>query len=300
MPDQSFTVDHLFPLNALWDAMGGYQPPAASFDPWGNWRNVYRIYQLIGLSFQQGLLTIGRVAKGGARAGRFVLQVTQEKVCPGNHRQHLDAELTCANDPLATPLAWRFRSEMRDREGRTLAETVLEKAGRFRDGQFELTAGERRRTLRLPGACAMSWGLFDAVQRWPHRPEPAAFTLLDEFDQPKPGHSLAWRDAKEYELGGEDVDPSRRGVREGRGRQVRKVINERKNTIPTRLHAFQHLGPGTLPMVYYTDDAGRLLFAVNGLVGLLLDPAASTAETAMATGDAAANSDAATTAGTER
>ena len=40
---------------------------------------------------------------------------------------------------------------------------------------------------------------------------------------------------------------------------------------PVRLHAYDHLGEGIVPWIYWVDDRGRLLLAVSGLEAYLLD-----------------------------
>jgi len=67
--------------------------------------------------------------------------------------------------------------------------------------------------------------------------------MLDHFDQVKPGQSISYRTTIDVMLGGRAV----------------------------RLHGFDHLGEGIVPWVYWVDDQGRLLFAVSGLAGYLLN-----------------------------
>ena len=110
--------------------------------------------------------------------------------------------------------------------------------------EIDLTDGRTQRQIPAPGAYAVNWALFEAVGRLPREEfEPLRFTMLDHFDQLKPGQVLSYRETADVSLGGRSV----------------------------RLHAYDHLGEGIVPWIYWVDDEGRLLFAVSGLEAYLLD-----------------------------
>jgi len=97
------------------------------------------------------------------------------------------------------------------------------------------------------GPYTVNWSLFDAVQRLPGADTPArTFTLIDHFDQVKPETTLSFRKAMDVRVAG--------------GRTL-------------RTRAYQQLGCGNVPWVYWTDEAGRLLWVVAGLEGYVLEPA---------------------------
>ena len=64
-----------------------------------------------------------------------------------------------------------------------------------------------------------------------------AFSLVDEFDEVRHRQTLACRASEMVPLKGE----------------------------PRQLTAYEHLGEGVIPTVYWVDEAGRALFVVTGV-----------------------------------
>jgi hypothetical protein len=98
---------------------------------------------------------------------------------------------------------------------------------------------KQKRDFPASAAYTSNWTLFDAVQRLPRSAKPLPFTLFDEWDLPKPNQSIAFRRTVELPFG--------------------------------KAHGFEQLGPGLLPLVYWTGDDGRLLFVVSGLLAYVME-----------------------------
>jgi len=148
-----------------------------------------------------------------------------------------------ADNRLSTPQRWQFNRRVIGEQS-VVPGTQLLKSATFAQGKIEIGAGRTTRRIAMPGPYTLNWALFDAVTRLPReQTEPIEFTLIDHFDQVKPNHRLSFRE----------------------------TVDATFSTKPITLHAYDHVGEGILPWVYYVDPAGRLLAAISGLEGYLLE-----------------------------
>ena len=236
----------LFTLNVVAPHLKGFRPPQGPHDPRGDWTLAYVVYTLGGIGNPGG--RIGRLvvhrkaaADGGASVG-----IEYEKNVNPRRVQRVGAEIACRGDALATPVRWTFCSELTGRAdgAEPIEGTRIEQSAVAEAGQVEIRDGTRSRRLAVGPPFTINWALFEAVGRLPREPfDPIGFTLLDHFDQPKPCQVLSYRLSTDVELAGQ----------------------------PVRLHAYDQLGEGIVPWIYWVDDAGRLLMAVSGLEAYVLD-----------------------------
>jgi hypothetical protein len=234
----SAPADH-FPLNLLAEPLSAFQAPSAPFDPRADAELAYGVYTLAGRPGRAGSL---RVQRTSAAEDFCALHVRYEKHLPGNARQHVSARMQCRSDIISTPVSWTFTAELSRPSGPALAKTRTQKRGLAIDGRIEIADDAARRRIAVGKAYTINWALFDAVGRLPRKPfEPLQFTMLDHFDQVKRNQRLSYRTTADVRLGGATV----------------------------RLHAYDHLGEGIVPWVYWVDDPGRLLFAVSGIEAYL-------------------------------
>ena len=271
MPDTATKPGEHFALNATLDALTRFQAPTGAFDPLGAWRNEYDVLTLASLRPTKRASPVGRLSierkPDGANA--HSLAVRLETPLPGKHREVVTATLRCATDPLGTPVSWEVRSEMLTGEGHVVAGTRSSTRGDLASGSLRLRCGGSERRLAVSGRCAASWALFEAVQRLPReRTTELPFVLIDHFDQPKPNQVLAFRKSATVELGGR-VELKHATMRLDRG-VVRKPVKTVSAAQLVRLHAYEQLGEGILPITYWVDDREQLLFVFSGLEGYVL------------------------------
>lgn len=96
-------------------------------------------------------------------------------------------------------------------------------------------SGEARKSR---GSVSHEWSLIDAIQRLPRAPFPMLrFSMLTYDGRLLPDQTLTYKGPVEIQAAGS----------------------------PVRLHAYEHLGTGVLPWIYYTGESGRLLIAASGL-----------------------------------
>lgn len=238
------------------------------FDPVGAWSQLYGIYILGPLHDPgwrkafgcAGALRLSREPREGGgflQKGRRVEQMISKTWLS----TAWDAEF--AGDALAAPRSWTFTSDLHfsrrpvdasfrypDVAAAAYEERALpmESAAHSFAGRFESGAvlNEGADPLVVDSACiASNWGLFDAVQRLdPGLAEPLAFAVLQDFDLYKPGQSLRGAGSVTVEFAGG----------------------------PVQLHGFRQLGRGVLPCEYWVSEQGRLVFAVQGYQGYVLNP----------------------------
>jgi hypothetical protein len=239
-PKGDFTLD--FVAQRLQD----FKPPQGPFDPRGRWQLTYGVYTFAAITAgtapggRAGTLSVFREPRDGGS----VVELDFEKLLVGGSSQKVVARLVCRDDALGTPAKWDCSSEFFDREKKPLPQSVLRKSARLAGGRVEIDDGRYTQAIEIDGPFTVNWALFEAVGRLPRGPfAPLEFTMLDHFDQVKRGQTLAFRKSLSLTLGGRDV----------------------------RLHAFDQLGRGIVPWVYWVDDSGRLLAALAGLEAYILD-----------------------------
>ena len=245
-PDPNDAVER-YPLRSLATALRRFAPPGGAFDPAGAWRQAYGVYTLAGRQAAARRVGVVRLARRVAAGGEVVLEVEYRKALTGGS-QRVSAELhTRADDALATPSRWQFETKLLDAAGKVIPRTHLKRSAAFRDGRITIRDARETKVISVAGAWTVSWCLFDAVQRLPaRRRKPIALTLIDHFDEPKGGCTLACRGEMDVAVAG--------------GRTI-------------RTWAFDQLSDGNVPWVYWRDERGRLLFIVAGLEAYLLEPA---------------------------
>ena len=245
METQPGPLEDLFTLNVVAPHLKRFRPPRGPHDPQGDWALEYGVYTLgsiHGHGGRLGSLSVKRKATGGEGS---TLGIEYEKRVNPDFVQKVVAEITCRGDRLATPTRWSYSAEIARRDEGTLEKTCLEKSGEAKGRQIEISDGQGVRRLAAPSSWTINWALFEAVPRLPREPfDPIRFALLDHFDQLKENQVLSYRQSTEVAIG----------------------------EVPVRLHAYDHLGEGIVPWIYWVDEAGRLLFAVSGLEAYLLDP----------------------------
>ena len=265
-PDNEYGLDIIAP------GLEGFAPPEGAYDPLGNWELTYRVCTLTANCAQAGSLCLKRSAVSRSKA---ILLVDYEKTGAGGSWQKVTAELACATDALSTPRSWTYGSDIVDAEGNPLPNMALGKSARRRLHTITIADGRRTSEMPTPRAYTINWALFDAVQRLPREPfEPLAFTMLDHFDQPKANQVLSYRKAIDVRLGWKRVKREKL-VELPKGR-IRKTRWVKEGGRTVRLHAYDHVGEGIVPWVYWVDDKGRLLFVVAGLEAYLLESAKGT------------------------
>jgi len=229
-----------FSLDVISDVVKGLRLPRGRFDAKGSLKSTYGVYTFAGRGGRAGKLELNRRAVSN---GGFVLAVSYEKSLPG-HTQRVAGEMHCRNDELGTPSRWSWRTHIRDLSGKAVESTELKKRATAESGKIEISDGRGKKVIAVKTAYTINWGLFEAVQRLPREAfRPVAFTMLDHFDQVKPGQSISYHGMIEVALSGKAM----------------------------RLHRFDHLGEGIVPWVYWVNDEGRLVFALSGLEGYLLE-----------------------------
>ena len=244
MSDKDTNVPADFPLNAIGAAVNQITLPEGSFDPAGSWQQRYGVHSVAGRLSRVGELRLDRQVKAN---GRVLLDMHYQKSLSGG-RQTISAKIHLAADsPLSTPEAWSFVARVLDTEGHVMENTQIKKSIRMQDGILTIDDPSGQKTVPITGDYTLNWALFDAVQRLPaERFAPIRFTLIDHFDQVKPNHTLSFRTSTDVTIRGK----------------------------PQTLRAYDQLGEGIVPWVWWVDQHGRLLAAVSGLEAYLLEPAA--------------------------
>jgi hypothetical protein len=229
-----------FPLDTLGPHLKKLSPRDGPFDPRKPSEQAYGVYTLAGRGGRVGRLLLRRRVGG---KGNVALDLQYEKALMGGS-QKIAATMHTRDHILAMPRRWSFEAHLVDGGGKPIEHTRLSKSARATDGAIEITDGTQAKRLTVPGDYTVNWALFDAVQRLPgERTKPLRFTLIDHFDQLKPNHTLSHRTTADVTVGGHTL----------------------------RLLAYDHVGQGIVPWVYWLDETKRLVVAVSGLEAYLLE-----------------------------
>ena len=183
-----------------------------------------------------GDVSLKRTPKGKAD---FTLEVAIRRRANSGFSQFEQAELQCRADDLATPSAWLFDTKMAENPtDKPYLQSGRRRSATFVASTLSIRDGVRIRKDSIKGPLANEWALLEAVQRLPgSKTNPLEFTLVDHFDVPEPGHTLAFHTQEEVEL----------------------------TTGPTKLTSYLGIGPGIVPTVYWVDEHSRLIFVCTGL-----------------------------------
>lgn len=245
MSDAKANVPADFPLNTIGGGVNQIALPVGLFDPAGSWQHRYGVYSAAGKLSQVGELRLERQVQA---SGRVLLDMRYQKSLSGG-RQTISAKIHLAADsPLSTPEDWSFVARVMGPEGRTIENTQIKKSIRVQEGVLKIDDASGQRIEPVRGNYTLNWALFDAIGRLPAEIfDPIRFTLVDHFDQVKPNHTLRFRASTDVTIRGK----------------------------PQTLRAYDQVGEGIVPWVWWVDQRGRLLAAVSGLEVYLLQPTAA-------------------------
>jgi len=224
-----------FPFSTLVGLTNGYVPSEETIDPEGAWDQSWAVFSIGFGPKRAGSLRMQRKSGTGDTTA---LKIDYRKDLPNEHTHQVLAEITCRDDLLSSPVRWTVQTVSLNPSGGVVDGTNMNFEGSNEKRRIVLTDPSGSRRLPVSGDRTISWNLLDAVQRLPRNAfESANFTLLDNFDQIKPNHTLSFR---------EDLDlPVDAGT--------------------VHLRGYDHLGWGIVPVTYWVDDSDRLLFVVAGI-----------------------------------
>ncbi len=238
-----------FSLGLYLEQLKAFSLPSGAFDAEDCWQHSYDVYPVYGKwskwsEEHKGQCRIKREVLSGNDTFRLEVssEVTFLDYGYGIHptkTQLTTASIQCANNTLATLQSWRLESASLDGEGEPRPLSQMSESGVFAKGIIKLTNPEGvSREIDVSENLTSNWSLFDAVQRL-HKKEPpkADFEMLEDLRLPRANQHLTSDGLIEAELGGEMI----------------------------RLYGFHQIGDGILPIHYWLDEQGRLLFALGGV-----------------------------------
>jgi hypothetical protein len=261
-----------FSLEFISARLTNFRIPERVFNPHGDWSLSYGVYTFT--SMRQGPTPgglVGRMTLARKVVGENEADLTLDYEKDGRGTiQKVAGRIRCKTDALSTPSRWEYSAEVVDSQGKPYENSKIAKRGRAGDGRIEIVDDCSTRRLAINGPFTINWAVWDAVMRMPHESaEPLRFTMLDHFDQLKYRQTLAFRKSANVTLGQRRVkEQVWQELEKGRVRQTRWAMTGGRDVT---LHAFEQLGEGIVPWIYWTDDQGRLLFAVSGLEVYVLD-----------------------------
>ena len=234
-----------YPLRSLLTVLKKYRPPAGPFDPAGSWEHAYGVYTLAGRAVTARRVGVLRLRRRVDDGQDVVLKVEYSKTLNGGSQEVTASLHGRAGSTLSTPARWSFQTRLLDAAGKVIPGTRLSRSAVFRDGVVTIKDAVETRTISVGGAYTVNWSLFDAIQRLGgERARPIEFTIIDHFDQPKGNQRLSFRKRMDVTVAG--------------GRTIRTL-------------AYEQLGDGNVPWVYWLDERDRLLFIVAGLEAYVLE-----------------------------
>jgi len=245
MATESTTPNDHFTLNKVGPLIASYTPPEVTFEPNGAWKHQYMMYSMgYGQVRPEGELTIQRNV---AENDHFQLKILCRRYASHPFSQFVEGELDCMETALASPGSWTYQTKL----AQAITDPPYLKSGltqhaHVRDGCLIVQGDAHQRMFSLQDEYTCKWCLLEAVQRLPREEfEPLEFTVLDDFDQPHPGQTLRFRKQEYVELA------------DG----------------PGLLTAYEQIGPGVLPTVFWVDSNGRCLFLMSCIEIYILEEA---------------------------
>jgi hypothetical protein len=234
-----------YPLRSLAPVLRKFQPPDGPFDPAGSWEQTYGVYTLAGRAAAARRVGAVRLRRSVGDQQDVALKVEYNKKLTGGSQQVTGELHSRLGSTLSAPVRWSFESKLLDAAGKVIPQTRLRRSAVFRNAAVTITDAKETKTLPIAGAYTVNWSLFDAIQRLRgEKARPLEFTLIDHFDEPKGNQRLSFRKKMDVTVAG--------------GKTLHTV-------------AFDQLGEGNVPWVYWLDERGRLLFIVAGLEAYALE-----------------------------
>lgn len=218
------------------------RPPRGPFDPSADWKMEYDQY-----SVPFAALLQAKRPQGGLRLARQAMPDGSIRLTADSRRNGLSgyfyfvhAEFQCLDNELCSPARWRAESKMALAPADPpylLSGAAID--GWIEDGVMHAAKGAVESRVPISSGWSAKWCLFAAVGRL--APDPRTelrFDMIDETDAVLPGQRLRYRGAAALAF----ADGSQAECR-----------------------VFEHTGPGTLPIHYVVDPAGRLLLWASGV-----------------------------------
>ncbi|MCX7015002.1 MAG: hypothetical protein NTW86_21025 [Candidatus Sumerlaeota bacterium] len=236
---QPLSLESLRDLGAL----ETFQPPTEAFDPKGAWRNVYRIW-LVGPKGRndQGVLELKQTTRPD---GALLLEVENTVVQSTGATHRTKASIVCANDALLTPKSWKLTSDIVNPNDTPVELAAWSETAEAKDDGVHVTDKTGASVRKVSKAFTCNWALYDVVQRMGGAAsKPLEFDLLEDLQLLKPGQRLSYRGEASLDLNGQTL----------------------------KLRQYQQIGHGILPILYWTDEKDRTLFAVMGERAYIFDP----------------------------
>ena len=214
-----------YSLDLLSDCLAGIHVPAEPFDPNGEWTHNYTMWNPArAKSAKSELMGSLRIHRRLTPDGNIRLQVTQITKMA---KENGSGRTKAGVTCRADELATpiQWRVDFQ----------IIDPQGKTVPMTAVSVLGKADK-LRVSGRHSSNWSLFDAVQRLPFDSRAVEFTMLEELELLRPDQRLSPGVRAEVEIGGRLM----------------------------KLHSFEHVGRGILPITYWLDDNHRLIIAVGG------------------------------------
>ena len=204
-----------YSIDLLSDCLKGINVPTEPFDPNGEWVHNYSMWN-------------SARAKNAASERLGSLRIHRRLTPDGNIRLQLTqiTKMAGANGSGITKAGVTCKADDLSTpiQWKTSSE-IIDPQGK----QVALTAigvSNRADRMKVIGPLSSNWSLFDAVQRLPFDSQTHEFTMLEELELLKPEQKLSAGQTAEVALGGRMM----------------------------KLHSFEQIGRGILPITYWLDD----------------------------------------------
>lgn len=241
MSDQTASetpVRRSFSLNKIAGVVESYVPPAGNFSPESAYELRFGLYTILSPKRfgQEGELRIAAVPTDD---GHVFVEIRVQRTGTSGYSQYIAFRTDCRRELLTVPERWTASSKLAlSDDALPYLHTGLLKHGAADPGALVIECEGVRQTRSLSSPYTAKWLLIDAVQRLNGDSElPCEFTVIDEFDDARPGQRLERKSRISVSLAATEAQT---------------------------VTAFQHTGAGVIPTVYWVDDQGRVLFIISG------------------------------------
>lgn len=259
-------TDH-FSLVGFSEVLRDFRPPTTPFQVTGAWNCTYRMVTHTLHAGTVGRLAVSRRARDGGGAD---LTIQVRRTIAQGCVQTIRATLQCGTGPLAAPTHWRIEREVRKSNGNPVPDLTAVETGRQVENGVVIRRKGKERHLPIQGPWTCDWALFEAIPRLPRTAETILhFALLEDCELPLPDQTLSFRKRARVRLGAKRTWRYAPARELAKGKIERPVLEETEGVTP-RLIVFEQTGPGTVPVVTWLDEDGRVLFVLSGQAACVL------------------------------
>lgn len=255
--EDSLSESGEFSLRKLEKILPGYQLPNTNEFSTNNYKSTYSIYSLYVLGSKKhltaGELQLERSLKGSQIDTQFKIRRNASAGQKNRSKPFsffMEGHVFSPKEKYGFPSEWICNSKIaRSEIEKPYLNSDLKKHGKAENQKVSFTINEQLKKNNFEGDLIWKWGIIDLVQKMAEESiDSKTFTSVDEFENMFQTQSIQFKKYRQLDTGESGV---------------------------IQFKAYEHIGQGIIPTVYWIDDKNRVVFIISGMEGYVLNSSTS-------------------------